>query len=208
MSDDFPLQTKMIFEYLRKGIILEDTFFNTMYPTEIRPLAETHFTHIHIAKMATEFLVQKTGTKVLDIGSGAGKFCMIGASLSDGFFTGVELRKKFYDLSQRLLKKYKISNAQFIQANITSIDFQDYDAFYLFNPFYENILKYEKMDDSLELENELYDIYSNYVKEQLDKMPVGTRVATYFSAYDEIPDSYKKQFNDDQEKITFWEKTV
>ena len=70
----------MIFKYIEKGISMKDDDFDGIYPEEVRPMAFTHFTPIEIAIRAAKFLVQKSGTKVLDIGSGAGKFCKVAIS--------------------------------------------------------------------------------------------------------------------------------
>ena len=77
---------EMVFKYIEKGIPIEDDDFDEIYPDEIRPMAFTHFTPVEMAIKAAKFLVQKTGTRVLDIGSGAGKFCMIGSNASVSFF--------------------------------------------------------------------------------------------------------------------------
>jgi len=199
--------TKMIFKYIEKGISIEDDDFDEIYPDDIRPMAFTHFTPVDMAIKAANFLVKKTGTKVLDIGSGAGKFCMIGSACTDGHFTGVEQRDNLHELGEQIHQKYKLQNITFINANINQIDFSDYDAFYFFNPFYENIIQFDKIDDAVEVETDLYDEYSSYVKNQLDKMPLGTRLVTFFSAYDEVPKSYKLISKNDRQKISMWEKS-
>lgn len=199
--------SEMVFKYIEKGIPIEDDDFDEIYPDEIRPMAFTHFTPVEMAIKAAKFLVQKTGTRVLDIGSGAGKFCMIGSVCTDGHFTGVEQRDNLHEMALRIYGKYKLKNIDFINSNINQIDFSDYDAFYFFNPFYENIIQFEKIDDAVEVETDLYDEYSNYVKNQLDKMPSGSRLVTFFSAYDEVPRSYKLISNDDRQKISMWEKS-
>ena len=81
----------MIFKYLEKGIPIDDDDFDEIYPEDIRPMAFTHFTPVEMAIKSAKFLVQKSGTKVLDIGSGAGKFCMIGSACTDGHFSGVAM---------------------------------------------------------------------------------------------------------------------
>lgn len=50
-----------------------DTDFNELYPPEIQMLARRHWTSIHIARQAASFLASKD-SKILDIGSGVGKF--------------------------------------------------------------------------------------------------------------------------------------
>lgn len=197
----------MIFKYLEKGISIEDDDFDEIYPEEIRPMAFTHFTPVEMAIKAAKYLVQKPGTKVLDIGSGAGKFCMIGSVCTDAHFTGVEQRDNLHELGIQIYKKYKLKNITFINSNINQIGFGDFDAFYFFNPFYENIIQFEKIDDAVEVETDLYNEYSKYVKNQLDKMPAGTRLVTFFSAYDEVPESYKLISKDDRQKISMWEKS-
>ena len=197
---------EMIFKYIEKGISMKDDDFDGIYPEEVRPMAFTHFTPIEIAIRAAKFLVQKSGTKVLDIGSGAGKFCMIGSVCTNGHFTGVEQRDNLHLLAEQILKKYQLKNINFINSNINQIEFSNYEAFYFFNPFYENIIQFEKIDDAIDVKNDLYDEYSNYVKNQLDLMPLGTRLVTFFSAYDEVPISYQLISKDDRQKISMWEK--
>ena len=196
----------MIFKYIEKGISMKDDDFDGIYPEEVRPMAFTHFTPIEIAIRAAKFLVQKSGTKVLDIGSGAGKFCMIGSVCTNGHFTGVEQRDNLHLLAEQIFKKYQLKNINFINSNINQIEFNNYEAFYFFNPFYENIIQFEKIDDAIDVKNDLYDEYSNYVKNQLDLMPLGTRLVTFFSAYDEVPISYQLISKDDRQKISMWGK--
>ncbi len=195
-----------IFNFLKKGRLVEDKDFDRIYSESIRKVAETHFTPVEIAKSAAQFLVQKEGDRILDIGSGGGKFCMVGAACTSGHFTGVEQREHLHLLAIQLLEKYQLSNLNFLQANIKQIDFKDYQGFYFFNSFYENILQFERIDETIEVQKTFYKDLSSYVAQQLDAQAIGTRLVTYFSSYDEVPDSYKMQFADDRIKLTFWEK--
>jgi len=186
--------------------MVSDPEFNALYPPGIRQAAAIHFTPIAVATLAARFLAAKPGTKVLDIGSGAGKFCMIGSVCTEGHFTGVEQREKLDDLAKRIAKRYGLTRVNFIHANITEIDFQAYDAFYLFNPFYENIDQTGPIDDSIELNRRLYLHYSLHVRSRLEKMPRGTRLVTYFSYLEEIPPEYTLQLESIEGKLKFWEK--
>ncbi len=198
----------MVFNQLQKGVDVADSEFDdTLYPKAISDLSFTHFTPIEIAKEAAQYLVQYSGTKVLDIGSGAGKFCMIGASCTSGYFTGVEQRKHLYDIARTVIENGTLPNIEFLHANILEIDFQQYEAFYFYNPFYENIVPVDKIDDSVLVEIKLYKVYTSYVKEQLDLMPKGTRLVTYFSSYDAVPDSYSVFSKDDSKKLILWQKS-
>jgi SAM-dependent methyltransferase len=180
----------MVFELLRLNIHVTDEKFNTIYPTNIRRLSEKHWTPVSVAKSASEFLVSNPGTRVLDIGSGAGKFCMVGAVNTKGHFTGVEQRAELVDLTQSLTRKYSLQNIEFVQANITSIDFRKYNAFYFYNSFYENIDLGNKIDDSILLNTSFYKAYTKYTLEQLAIVQPGTRLATYWASDKFIPPGF------------------
>ncbi len=196
----------MIFKHLKAGLPVTDEAFDSIYPENIRHLAEFHFTPVAAAAPAARFLAGKPGARVLDIGSGAGKFCMIGAAFTTGHFTGVEQRESLYLASNRVLARFGLPNVRFIHANITEIGFDEFNAFYCFNPFYENMDQTGRMDDSIPLDKKLYPLYSSYVREQLEKMPAGTRLATYFSYSDEIPPDFVLQSSALEGKLKFWEK--
>ena len=43
-----------------------------------------HWTPVHVARRAAQFLVTGPETRVLDVGSGPGKFCLVGALATQG----------------------------------------------------------------------------------------------------------------------------
>jgi Methyltransferase domain len=145
--------------------------------------------------------------KILDIGSGVGKFCMIGAACTEAHFTGVEQRENLHVLSNSLAKQYELSNLDFVHANIIDINFKAFNAFYFFNAFFENIIKDESIDDTVELDKELFFMYSLYVRRQLSKMPIGTKLATYYAYSEEIPLNYTVISTELEGRFKLWEKT-
>jgi 16S rRNA G527 N7-methylase RsmG len=185
---------------------VNDDEFNLVYPEKIREIAQTQWTPVEVAKLAAKFLAEKPGTKVLDIGSGTGKFCIIGAAYTMGEFTGVEQRLNLVQLSQKISSRYGLNNANYIHSNITEIHFAEYDAFYFFNAFYENIDMAAVIDDTVERGINYYKLYTRYVSGQLSKMPAGTRLATYWSPVEEIPNSYQLRFSAFDENLKCWEK--
>ncbi|MBK9736331.1 MAG: hypothetical protein IPO92_15780 [Saprospiraceae bacterium] len=52
------------------------------------------FTPVDVSILAARYLATNEDSKILDIGSGAGKFCLIGSACSEGTFTGVEQTKE------------------------------------------------------------------------------------------------------------------
>ncbi len=191
-------------------VISKDEFsdkeFDKVFKPKIRFVSEIHFTPVEVAKSASQYLTNDLATRVLDIGSGCGKFCFLGAMTTKGIFTGVELRKTFHDESLKMAAESGLNNIYFIHSNITDISFEAYDAFYIFNPFQENISVMDRINDEIPLNRALYDQYSAHVEDELDKKPSGTKLATYFSFRKEVPPSYQKVSSHFGDKLVFWEK--
>lgn len=196
----------MVFKYLKSGVEVTDNYFDSIYPKSLRPASEFHFTPVEVAKSAARILVEHPGMKVLDIGSGAGKFCLIGAACTEGHFTGVEQREKLYRISNRLAKYYGLANVSFLHSNILEIEFDAYDAFYFFNAFYENINLEGQLGGSVTLDRQLYGDYSSSIRQKLDAKPAGTRLVTYFSYSDEVPASYELLTTGFNGYLKTWEK--
>lgn len=194
----------MIFKKLQLNIDVGDQLFNTIYPLRIKRHSIRHWTPVEVAKLAADYLVDRPGKKILDIGSGAGKFCLVGAASTKGRFYGVEQREGLVKLSQKLARIHDMDNVDFIHSNITQISFADYDAFYFYNPFYENIDSSLSIDNKIATDEKLYFIYSEYVEDQLKKTPVGTRLVTYWSTFIEIPEGFDLEFTAYNGKLNFW----
>lgn len=182
----------MVIEALKLNAPIKDEEFDEIYPMSVRKKSKVHWTPIRVASIAAQLLVDRPGVKVLDAGSGVGKFCFVGAVMTKGIFTGIEQRKDLTDLSNDLFEKYGLSNAFAIHSNITSVNFKHYDAFYFYNPFMENLCVSHRIDDAVKLSIDYYKQYIRYVRKQLHELPYGTRVVTYCSNGLKIPLGYCK----------------
>ena len=170
---------------------LADDRFDEIFPPGLRKLSSVFWTPVAIAARAAKLLVNRPGTRVLDIGCGTGKFCLIAAALTDGYFTGIEHRKDLAQTAKDAVAKHKITNIEIIQGNITEYSFSKYDAFYLFNPFEENIINGLKIKGAASCSADLYVKYVRYVASELAAMPLGTRVVTYAGFTLEVPRCYE-----------------
>ncbi|MEP6928455.1 MAG: methyltransferase domain-containing protein [Flavobacterium sp.] len=196
----------MIFKSLQSDVEIDDQTFNTIYPVRIKRLSQRHWTPVKIAKIAADYLASRPNTKVLDIGSGVGKFCLVGAASTKGIFYGVEQRASLSRIAEKIAEKHHLENAKFIHSNITQINFSDYDAFYFYNSFFENIDTSTPIDKEIDPKIELFYTYSNYVRNQLGKMPIGTRLVTYWSTWEEIPESFDIEYSTCNGILNFWKK--
>ena len=168
---------------------IEDEKFDGIYPPEISRLSSLFWTPIAVAAEAARLLVIDSGTRVLDVGCGAGKFCIVAAMLTNGRFTGIEQRSALVEAARAAASARGVHDIEFIHANITDVSFVDYDAFYIFNPFEEH-LHGHKIDKAVALSPQLFKRYTSYVADQLGRRPLGTRVVTYMGYADDIPACY------------------
>lgn len=171
---------------------LTEVGFNNLLPGYLKFAARLYFTPINVAKQAAEWLTENDEKRILDIGSGVGKFCITGAYYVNAHFYGVEYRKSLVQVGKHLAKHYELNNVTLLNANILDINFSDYDGFYLFNPFYENLEMAKRLNDEVKLEAELYQVFLKYTDDQLDKAKTGTKLVTYHGNNFEIPNSYTK----------------
>lgn len=199
MNDKFLTMPFKPTSYYPDNAFLEESHFGQLYPLSIQQLDKTHWSPLMIVNRATTFLVNKPDAKILDIGSGAGKFCLAGAYYKpSASFFGVEQRKDLVDHAETAKNILGLQNVHFIHRNFTQLNLEQFDHFYLYNSFFENLDGTDKIDNKIAYSNELYNYYCRYLCIQLEKMPVGTRVVTYCCWGDEIPPGYQlveTQFN-------------
>ncbi|MBK9032985.1 MAG: methyltransferase domain-containing protein [Myxococcales bacterium] len=118
---------------------------------------------------------------VLDVGAGAGKFCIAAAGAVPGAsFVGVEFRRHLVRVATRLARRAGLQNVRFIHANALDLDWSRFDSFYLYNPFAEQLFADRLViDRTIDLDPINFILYVTGVRQRLADAPVGTRVATY-----------------------------
>jgi cyclopropane fatty-acyl-phospholipid synthase-like methyltransferase len=198
----------MIGEYLRLKIPVKDEEFDMIYPREARKMSKRHFTEVEVAIKAAQLLITKPKQKILDIGSGLGKFCFVAGSFTDASYVGVEYRKHFVELCEKLATKHRFKNVKFIYNDIKNINLREYDGFYFFNSFLEHWDTSSKLDDTIDLNYNNYKIYSEFLRSAFEKLPEGTRIVTYHAEAGQIPNSYRLVSSHFKGHLKCWEKTL
>ena len=184
-----------------------DSQFHHLYPTSIQLLAKKHWTPLSIAEKASRFLVTEDNARILDIGSGAGKFCLGAAFYKpQGIYYGVEQRKNLIAHAEVARQILRMRNVTFIHGNFMQLDFKTFDHFYFYNSFYENLAFSDKIDSTVSHSVELYNYYSRFLRKQLDQTVAGTRLVTFSSLGDEVPRSFKLIEAEMESLLRFWMK--
>jgi hypothetical protein len=188
----------------REDYLTNDSLFTELHPYSVSLMAGRHWTPFHIVKQVIDFL-GVPGSRVLDIGSGAGKFCLLAAYCApDVELIGVEQRSNLVRSAIRVRKALELPNVSFINANVVDLDLKEYDHFYFYNSFYENIEDEDRIDCHIPYSEDLYNYYVSYLHKELQRLPIGTRIATYHSGDVEIPPCYQPLQSLADSDLKFW----
>jgi len=154
-------------------------------------MSATFWTPIHVARRAAELLVTKPNCRVLDIGSGSGKFCIVGALTKAAHFTGVEQRASLVECAREVAAQAEIANVSFVHGLFGTLNPEDFDAFYIFNPFEENKFAPNcQFDWSVPLAKERFEEDVQKAQAFLRAARPGTRVVTYNGMGGSLPWTY------------------
>ncbi|MDG1331685.1 MAG: methyltransferase domain-containing protein [Crocinitomicaceae bacterium] len=159
----------------------DDNAFENALKKSVQGHSYIHWTPVEVIKTAADWLGTESDNKILDIGSGVGKFCLIGAMNSRAHFTGVETRDDLVEQAIELKKELKLSNVDFIHSDIVNIDFSEYTSFYFYNPFCEHMALSGGIDDRIQFDEAAFYNYQEFVAEQLKHAPKGTKLVKYCS---------------------------
>ena len=186
---------------------LDEAHVSHLYPLHIQLLDKSHWSPLIIIKKACQFLAEKSGVRILDIGSGSGKFCLAGAYCKPhAFFSGVEQRRYLVDVAHAAQEKLGKMHVKFKHANFTEVDFNDYDHFYFYDPFFENLPESTKIDDTVEHSCKLFEYYNRLLSKKLREKPIGTKIVTYRSMGFEILPGYVMVDMQMNKQLKFWVK--
>lgn len=179
--------------------------FHELFLPSLQTLARNHWTPLRVAEKAANFLAAEPASRILDIGSGIGKFCLAAAYFKPAsFFFGIEQRSDLVAMAEAAQKKIGLNNISFKAGNIMDADFSRFDHFYFYNAFYENLATAEKIDQEIAYSIVLYNQYTNFIYRQLLQKPSGTRVATYHGLNDIIPPGYLHAGSDINDMLHYW----
>jgi SAM-dependent methyltransferase len=189
----------------------EDLLFDDQLPQRMQAKSSIHFTPVAVARYAARLLVPQPGMTVLDVGSGPGKFCVIAATeVPHATFVGVELRPYLARMATRLATRLAVANVRFHAGDALDLDWSAFDAFYLYNPFAEQMHDATfLLDRTLALDPALFVRYVLGVRKRLAAARIGTRVVTYHGFGGPLPLGYEliEQCPIGTDRLELWIKT-
>jgi Protein-L-isoaspartate(D-aspartate) O-methyltransferase (PCMT) len=176
---------------LREGGRLSDSAFDEVFPSGARNVSFNFWTPVAVAQRAAWLLVQEGCRRVLDVGSGVGKFCVVGAASTDATFVAIEHRGHLVVAAREAARRIGVSSAHFVHGTLDGMDASEFDTFYFFNPFEENLWTAEvQLDQTVALSERRFEADVKCAQQMLAQARVGTRVVTYYGLGAAMPTSY------------------
>jgi hypothetical protein len=202
-------QDQVVSQRLRNKQRVGDDEFDLVYPPEIRRVSATFWAPVEVALTGAEWLEAAGCRALLDVGAGAGKFCIVASLVLGQRVTGIEQRDYLTSIGIAAAAHYG-AQVDYVHGTIETIDVSRFDAFYLFNSFGENFYAPdEQLDAQVELSalRRMHDV--TIVQHWLDNAPAQLRLLTYHGFGGRIPSNYallrEEQKGDGY--LRLWQKT-
>ncbi len=171
---------------------VRDEVFDAIYPIPYRIASEHFWTPVATARRAAELLVEAGACRVLDVGAGVGKFCIVGALTTERTtFVGIEHRAHLAEVASKSARRLGAHRAEFVYGSLKQMKKEPFDAYYFFNPFAENLNHAAHLDNSVPLSEARYHADLRVSDSMLASAPPRTAVVTYYGRGGKMPPGFK-----------------
>lgn len=160
-----------------------DEAFDAFLPDDARAVSDRYWSPVRVAVQAAVWFDELGTRTVVDIGAGVGKFCVAAALAGHRSrrFIGLEHRPRLVETARRLATQFGVeARVQFSEGAFADAPVPEADAYYLFNPFGENVFcAGDPLDRSVELTAGRLVRDVGRMQALMRQAPLGTAVVTY-----------------------------
>ena len=187
---------------------LNDDLFDLIFSPEVRNHSKIHWTPLSVAIKASEIIKELKVERLLDVGSGCGKFCLLTSILTEAQVTGVEQRDFLATAAKKAKNLFQLSNLNFIHGSAFDLSWKEFDCLYFYNPFCEQKTPERRMRNDLNMNESIYNSYLQITINRLREQKAGTKVITYYGLGAALPDEYKLKYQKavGSDFLKIWEK--
>jgi SAM-dependent methyltransferase len=172
---------------------LDDDEFDRFLPGPLKDVSHLYWSPLAVAQRAAEWLDEAGIQRVLDVGSGAGKFCVAAAIFGRCRFIGLEQRPFLVDAARGLARLFEVDDrVRFVRGELGVARVPAADAFYLFNPFGHYRFETEPLMEThlLSIQRQRLDDIAA-AERLLQGAAVGTWLLTYNGFGGRVPNGYR-----------------
>jgi len=175
---------------LASGEAVSDGELDEVFPEELRDRSYLHWTPVAVAVRAAQLLAPSPGLRILDVGAGVGKLCLIGAAVTGATWWGIEQDAvQVAAASQAAWALDLERETRFVQGDGSRLSWDEFDGFYFYNPFTTLMLaphasafvRYATIQSTL-----------RRIEQRLAAARAGTRVVTFHGFGGTLPAGYTR----------------
>lgn len=148
-------------------------------------------------------------SRILDVGSNVGKFCVVGSLVSQAHFVGIEKQSNLVEQARSIVRDLRIERVSYKCIDMEFFDWSPFNGIYLFNPFYEHLQKEIRLDRSMNYSESQFKKYVEITQRKLSLCDPGTRVVTYHGFGGDFPSGFVRQESPltENSRLELWIKT-
>lgn len=192
---------------------LTDAEFDALLAPAWQAASARFWTPAHVATRVALWLAGAGVTRVVDVGAGLGKFCIVAARAAPQLaFVGLEQRPHLVGVARTLAQRFGVApRVSFLTVALRDVPLPAADAYYVFNPFGEALATSDQhLDATVVLGAARFADDVAHFERCLDAMAVGTYVAIYNGFGGRMPPSFARVAEDASGPLVlaFWQKTA
>jgi hypothetical protein len=169
-----------------------DRAFDQFLPERLSVVSPFYWSPLAVAQRAAEWFTDAGVHTVVDIGSGAGKFCVAAALFGGCRFMGLEQRPFLVQSARALAHLFDMNDrVRFVDGALGTVPTPIAEAYYFFNPFGNYSFGVERltnMGDECSEARRAHDVAA--AEQLLRRAAVGTWVLTFNGFGGRIPEGY------------------
>jgi SAM-dependent methyltransferase len=214
LREDNPISalTKADIESMLANDVWADRLFDKLLPQTYQKLSSRQWTPSAVVRRVAQLLENVSGRKIIDIGSGVGKFCILLGIFSDLEIFGIEQRRNLFEVSENIRNQNLLKRVTFINGNMVDLPWEDFDILYLYNPFQEHLLDngWTRIDKGIRFDPGLFAQYTDEIFRQLAWAQKGKLLITYHGYGGIVPSTWNVIYrtNINGGELCMWEKVV
>jgi predicted RNA methylase len=129
------LEVRAMGEALRRGVEIADAELDRVFPDELRARSQVHWTPVTVALRVAALLAPPPEARVLDVGAGVGKLCLIGALVTGATWWGIEQDAVQVAAANQAAWALDATRTRFVHGDGSRLAWDGFDALYFYNPF-------------------------------------------------------------------------
>jgi SAM-dependent methyltransferase len=173
--------------------LVDDETFDQQLTHYERERSRQYWTPVAVAARVAAAFSGHGAKKILDVGCGPGKFCVVAGSLQrDLELHGIEQRPRLVRLGLGLVRRFGAPNVRLSTGDATLVPWDEYDGLYFFNPFAENTYERDdRFDNEVTFSTMRFGAELLRAESLLARARLGTVLVTYHGLGGAIPSSYE-----------------